>query len=405
MKKNKIEILLKRKIFKDLGDIKLTNYQINELNKLLEVYNSKTIKNRLKNIYIFIKYNVNGSWLERINIIRTKLKNDVGSLYSLQVRYGDEIGNIKYKKRCESCKRNEKFFIEKYGNNLGLVKWGEYKIKSKTPWGLSSCINRFGFKLGTEKWDERLNKKIKTMADRKKNKPYKNGRTLKEYQNRYGLDRGLLLWEKRNDKQKYRFSKKYYIDNFGVIEGEIQWGNFRLTMNKTSLNSFIERYGEIKGIERFESFIKVIKYKSSLEYYIEKYGEENGKIKYEELLLKKIFHYPGYSKISQKLFWGIYDEISSEIKDNIYFAELNKEFILFIHQPWGKLISLDFKYKNKIIEFDGDYWHSKPKQIIKDKLRDDYLIKCNYKILRVKEMDYKNNPKNVITKCVNFLKK
>lgn len=39
---------------------------------------------------------------------------------------------------------------------------------------------------------------------------------------------------------------------------------------------------------------------------------------------------------------------------------------------------------NTIIECDGDYWHNMDKQIKKDACRDKYLLKCGYKVVRVK---------------------
>ena len=71
-------------------------FSLSEIDKILEVYNCQTIKNRLKNIYDFIKYDVDGDWLDRIDIIRTVLVNDVMSEYALEIRYGKEnVGIIK----------------------------------------------------------------------------------------------------------------------------------------------------------------------------------------------------------------------------------------------------------------------------------------------------------------------
>lgn len=42
---------------------------------------------------------------------------------------------------------------------------------------------------------------------------------------------------------------------------------------------------------------------------------------------------------------------------------------------------------------------------IKDKKRDNYLSKLGYKILRIKEADYKKDPQKVIRKCIKFLLK
>ena len=61
---------------------------------------------------------------------------------------------------------------------------------------------------------------------------------------------------------------------------------------------------------------------------------------------------------------------------------------------------IDFKFNNKIIEFDGEYWHiDKEKEFIKDEF---FKIK-GYEVLHIKEKDYYENPQRTITKCLTFL--
>lgn len=45
---------------------------------------------------------------------------------------------------------------------------------------------------------------------------------------------------------------------------------------------------------------------------------------------------------------------------------------------------------NLIIEADGDYWHSLPKVVSKDKRENAYIKKCGYNILRISERDFNN---------------
>jgi len=61
---------------------------------------------------------------------------------------------------------------------------------------------------------------------------------------------------------------------------------------------------------------------------------------------------------------------------------------------------VDFKLFNKIIEFDGGYWHKDDKE---DNIRDQILRNRNYEVLRIKEKDYKNQPKLEVEKCLKFL--
>ena len=59
---------------------------------------------------------------------------------------------------------------------------------------------KYGEELGKIKWEERLNKKCNTIKKNKlAGKKYKNGRTLFEYQIKYGINRGYIKWNKRNN--------------------------------------------------------------------------------------------------------------------------------------------------------------------------------------------------------------
>lgn len=377
MAKINVENVINRKIIKQLL-IKgiVSERHKNEISKICDVYDSTSIKNRMKNIHDLIIYDVDSTipWVKRLDIIQKVLKNDVGSYYALEIRYGKDNVNKKRKEIGLKNSHNLPKYIEKYGKEKGGEKYEEYLIKSKTPWGLKGCISRYGEKLGKEKWEERLNKKIKTQNERKKIKPYRNGRTLKEYQDRYGLVVGHSKWNSRNKKQSNRFSKKYYTDTFGHKIGLIKWNEYKKSMNKTSLNSFIQRYGESKGIKKYESYLNKIN-------------------------VRGIF----YSKISQVMFWLIYNRLSDDKKNICRFAKLNGEEYFIVNKFGINNIFVDFKCGNKIIEFDGDYWHSSKQQKSIDKIRDNFLSSKGYKILRIKESEFKIEESKIIKKCIKFI--
>jgi very-short-patch-repair endonuclease len=141
-----------------------------------------------------------------------------------------------------------------------------------------------------------------------------------------------------------------------------------------------------------------------------RYGKEKGREKYLEYW-KNIFktRKVPYSKISQELFWNIYNNLNDLEKKYVYFEELNNEKRIFLSkeeqsQLYDKMfIFSDFTYKNKIIEYDGEYWHDKEV----DKKRDVILKDKGYEVLRISSDDFKrgNINKKVIDKCVRFLNK
>jgi hypothetical protein len=389
--------------YKKIVDIKhmITIRQYYELDKVIRFYNTTTIKNRLTNIREFILNNVEDHWLGRLRIITNKLKNDALSEYACKIRYGCNW-KIKQKTLKDKVRMDKENFISRYGEEEGIRRWESRNSKVKS-YGLKYSIGRHGKEEGTRRWEQTLNQKIKTMSERKKLRPYRNGRTLTEYQQKHGIEKGYKLWDDRNKRQSKRISLQGYIEKYGEIDGKLKWGEFRKSMSLTTLESFIKRHGEIEGRKRYDIFIAKIKYSSTLEFFIKKHGEINGPIKYKEYIISKITQFNDkFSKISQDLFWNIYTELVE--KDGCYFYELNREYTFYVWEKNMKIINVDFKLGNKIIEFDGDYWHSKPEQKIKDNQRDDFLIKKGYIIKRIKESDYKNNKNKIINECLNFLK-
>lgn len=154
----------------------------------------------------------------------------------------------------------------------------------------------------------------------------------------------------------------------------------------------------------------------SLSICIEKYGEDEGKKRWLERQEKwhKSFKKSNFSKISQELFWEI--SKSLENLDFIYFAELgkdktpdysgtNNEYRLKL----DKVLLPDFIdiKNNKIIEFDGIYWHGNIGRGNKTRGEEKVEIytKNGYSVLSVCEKEFRTNKKFVIEQCLNFLKK
>lgn len=151
----------------------------------------------------------------------------------------------------------------------------------------------------------------------------------------------------------------------------------------------------------------------SLDICIEKYGKKEGTKVWNERQKKwmKSYKRTNFSAISQTLFWNVYDKMNS--KSNIYFATLdegvrddsgkNHEYVLNVQD---KTIKPDFFHSSSksIIEFDGDYWHGEKRgNQERDRQRDKSIIADGFRILHIKERDYKSNPEQTIDTCLEFL--
>lgn len=209
----------------------------------------------------------------------------------------------------------------------------------------------------------------------------------------------------------------YNEENKKRVVQKISESNKKNGNNSTTLIYWIN-----KGYSEDEAKKELSKRQTtfSLEKCIEKYGEEKGKEIWLNRQEKWINSFKnsrknGFSKISQKLFWDIFNNILK--KEDIYFAELgenkekddsgkNNEYKLRLDKQIILPDFLDLKNK-KIIEFDGSYWHNEKligtPNAMRDSKRDKLCEQNNFKVLRVKEDEYRKFPDKVLQECLDFL--
>lgn len=191
-------------------------------------------------------------------------------------------------------------------------------------------------------------------------------------------------------------------------------GNNNTTLTYWMKQGFSEEESKLKLSERQTTF--------SLDICIQKYGEVVGKARWVERQRKwlnstKKSNPKGFSKVSQELFWLIFERLDEEVKSNIYFAQLDKnkcrdlsginyEYTIKLTKRALLPDFVNIKTK-KIIEFDGTYWHGKHKIKYPNRLRDDqrdkFLIEDGYEVLHIKEADYRKNPEISVNICLEFL--
>jgi very-short-patch-repair endonuclease len=389
----KIEKLFSLKNFEYI-EYFIQDHHIPKIEKILEYYTLKEIKNYHACIYRFILFDIDDCWLERIIKIKS-IKKDSSSLRIHILRFGEEIGTELFNIKCQQSITKKDEYIKKYN----IDAWEELCRKKRT-FSLESCIERFGEDDGKQKWNERLTKKLNTQSNNYKINPFKNGKTLPELQSKYGDELGYEKWTTIVNRLKYVNTKQYYIDKHGFTKGlEL----CRLNKDHASIEYFVKKYGEIEGKTRYDENCK--KNGVTLDKMIAKYGEEQGTIKYQSWLNTSCIGNPNnnrklYSKVSQKLFWEVYNRCSESLKSNIYFGELNQEYKLFyFDEKIKRHFRIDFKCEFCIIEYDCDYWHDAES----DKKRDLITSEYGYKTLRINDKDYTKNKENAIQKCLDFL--
>lgn len=254
-----------------------------------------------------------------------------------------------------------------------------------------------------------------------------NNVSIEKFVERYGDNIG-------NNKYK-EFIQKISDKNKGKVSPMAGKTHSTVMKNKISESVKNSKYhknirGKHLSIEEKDKISKSCKGIYTISWFIKKYGEIEGLQKYRDRAKKvsetsyfKIYNRlknkNNYSKMSQKLFWIVYNSIPELKKEKIYFSELNHEFSCGIPRCCFDFVSTD---RNKIIEFNGDKFHANPKKYKEndtpnpylklsakdiwdlDKIKLDKAVSVGYQVLIIWEEEYRNNINEVLKKCIDFLK-
>jgi hypothetical protein len=111
---------------------------------------------------------------------------------------------------------------------------------------------------------------------------------------------------------------------------------------------------------------------------------------------------------------------ASNLTNEKYYSAANGKQFFRNFKEVGKTFAYDFKYKNKIIEFNGDYWHCNPslyksdyfnkslgccadERWSYDKFKNKLIENEGYDVLVIWESEWLNYPNETIKKCIDFL--
>ena len=231
--------------------------------------------------------------------------------------------------------------------------------------------------------------------------------------------------------------KKY--DGMSDEEKEKQIRKY-IQSDRDDRNTNQVKYWIKKGYSEKEAKEKVSERQSTftLEKCIAKYGEEEGTRRYVERqknwsakveeqyrqgLFSKIPHSQNsniYSKFEKDIVDSIIESLDIDI-DDIYCYKTSQFRLENTNESCNnKIFSYDFKFGNKIIEFNGDYWHMNPDMYDSDFINsytnlsaeekwnfDEIKLECaiqnGYDVLTIWEQEYKENKEVTIQKCIEFL--
>lgn len=266
-------------------------------------------------------------------------------------------------------------FTEKYWTNKGITDKNEidFKIKSQRKLNIEYWINKgFDIEESVKKVSEFQNEN----NNKRKNKWLNNTESY-EYKKLY------------NTKIEYYLDKGYTLDESEELLKERQ--------TTFTIDKCIKKYGYYNGNKIFK----------------------NRQSKW----IKKMFNETtcmstGRSLIADKFINNLIDSINDDIITQKFLYGINEIFIY--DNIIKKANRYDLCYNNKIIEFNGDFWHSNPKIFKPDDIHKIKKIKCsdiwkldnrkielakehNYDVLIIWESEYINNETEIINKCKKFL--
>jgi len=215
--------------------------------------------------------------------------------------------------------------------------------------------------------EKRLQAKLKKEQS-VKNHPENQTTTLEYWLNKgFSLEEAKLL---QSERQK-TFSKEICITKHGIEKGLKIWNERQIKWQETLNNKSDEEKARINRL--------------------------------------KVTNGISISKAEKEIFEILNNKIKIEKQFTLYYE--NKRYFIY-----------DLKFNNKIIEYNGDYWHANPikykrndilnfprksikaKRIWeKDKKKIELAESQGYEVLVIWENDYKKNKEETIKKCINFL--
>ena len=258
------------------------------------------------------------------------------------------------------------------------------------------------------KGDKNPNAKCNTTEERRKSiSPF--SKSFKKYEGMTDEEKEKQIREylqcgrdDRNTNQvKYWVNKGYSEDEAKQKVSERQ--------RTFTLEKCIAKYGEEDGIKR----------------YTERQTKWSAKVEeqYQQGLFSKIPHSQNsniYSKFEKDIVDNIIESLDIDIND-IYCYKTSQFRLENTNEDCkNKIFSYDLTIGNKIIEFNGDFWHMNPDMYDSDYVHpysnlsaeekweiDEIKLNCafqnGYEVLTIWEQEYNENKEATIQKCVEFL--
>lgn len=323
--------------------------------------------------------------------------------YNIKTKSKSELSKQIFSRRCKKPSKNELILLyEKYSISE-LSKIFKVGRKTVTKWIEEYQIEKTYFKNKIN--NKLLNEEVKILS-------------LKELSIKYNVDPSELK-RRVKDLPKINYSKEDIIRIVNLYDIKLKNFSGLISFNDSNVLSSIMKLTENHFLESSKITERIYRIMNNMEpdeivrckkcsLPLKFYTLDSGYGKSCGVCRNCISSLSGTSKPSQELFWLLYHKMNRP--KNCNFSELNNEKTIYITEK-DKIsfknlnkyrYHIDFIIGNKIIEYNGEYWHkNKSKEISKNK----FFRKKGFYILNIMDSEYKKEPDKVIDKCIKFLSK
>lgn len=231
------------------------------------------------------------------------------------------------------------------------------------------------------------------------------GATLENMIAANGEEAGKKKYDNYCAKQAETNTFEYKAKKYGMSKDEFAAYN---ASRAVTIKNLIARHGEDEGMTIWENYRERQRYTMKIEYFIETYGEIDGVQRYEIFCRGRNFN------------GGVC--ITSTV-ENVFYESLHEHIEIEQQIDLGSAYFRPFDFGSikhkKLIEFYGSYWHADPKTFketdrhptthqtakmiwSRDRAKRTFALNRGYDIFVIWENDYYADPDGVLTRVIEW---
>lgn len=171
----------------------------------------------------------------------------------------------------------------------------------------------------------------------------------------YGEEKGLEKWNAYVKFQSVKNTFEYKSKKYGMSKDEFDLFN---SSRATTLSNMISRYGESEGTIKWNEYVERQRYTTSLEYFKSEYGDYTGQEKYNNYINTITKNIDALNKRTNctvsKLELSICDIFSQYYK-------IETQYVFENQSTYISAFDIYIPDLNLLVEVNGDFWHMNPK--------------------------------------------